>query len=400
MQTIEHYNPPACNTQGVLYMKGKICTRSKCKDCGTAFKEGYQHGTIDLYCSCGKRPRTYYLYLYVRGDGDRTIAKDRGNRIHSYEQASQLLNTIRKQVNDHTFDIHDYLPRSVKSYEPRRLLIKWYSSKLKKGLAPTTLRDIKGHIRNHIAPIGAKVLITNDVRDIRTHHIDDFLDRLPARLVMKTRDNIMTSLQSFVNWLIRKELLDRRPEFPDIVVPRPAAKWAPKEYLLQALPHVPEHDRPVIRFMLYHPLRSGEVSALKVKDFLLDRGLVHVCRAWSLGQIRQRKNNKPYYLALSEHFDRSILKSKLPEAFAFMNSIGRPYTSNHLKKIWRKASEAAGIEYIPLKNAGRTSIASDAVNRGVSLYAVADALGNSPEVVAKHYGHLNAESTRKVIDGK
>ena len=210
----------------------------------------------------------------------------------------------------------------------------------------------------------------------------------------------MTNLQAFINWLRRKEILVRNPDFPRIDVPRAPVRWAQKAYLLQALPHVPEHDRPVIHFMLYHPLRSGEVAALKVKDFLMDDGIVHVCRAFSMGVLRSRKNKRPYCLVLSEHFDKSVLKNKFPESFTFINSVGNPYTSNHLKKIWRAACEKSGIDYIPLKNAGRTSIASAAVNRGESLYAVADALGNTPAVVAKHYGHLNAESTRGVIDGR
>jgi integrase len=243
------------------------------------------------------------------------------------------------------------------------------------------------------------LLPTNDIRDIRTHHIEDFFDRLPNRLSMKTKDNVMTTLQSFVSWLVRKELLERRPQFPHITIPRPAAKWSTKAVLLKALPFVPEQDRAVIKFMLYHPLRSGEVCALKVKNFLLDKGIILIDHAFSRNVFRQRKNNKPYYLALSENFDKSLLKSKFPESWAFTNSLGNHYTSNHLKKIWRKACEKAGIEYIPLKNAGRTSIASEAVNRGESVYAVAGALGNSVEVVQKHYGHLRAESTRKIIDG-
>lgn len=388
------YNPPSI---GGLAMNGVIRTRSKCHDCGTAFEEGYRHGRVDLYCSCGQRPRTYYLYVYA--GGNRIITKDNGKKLESYDQALRLLTTIRKRIDDKIFDVHDYLPKSLRQYTPHKLILRWYRSKLKKGLAPTTLKEIKSHIRNYIAPIGVKIGAT-DCREIRTHHIDAFFDRLPARLSQKTKDNIMTNLQSFINWLRRKEILERNPEFPLINVPKAPVRWAKKDYLLQALPHVPGHDRPVIHFMLYHPLRSGEVAALKVKDFMFDEGIVHVCRAFSMKVLRSRKNKRPYYLALSEHFDRSILKNKFPESFAFINSIGNPYSSNHLKKIWRTACEKSGIEYIPLKNAGRTSIASAAVNRGESLYPVAAALGNTPGVVESNYGHLRKDATKRVVDGK
>lgn len=378
-------------------MQGLIRTREKCAHCQGRFTEGYIGKERDLVCSCGRTPRTYYIYLYHKGD--RKITRDRDSKIlDSYRRAHRLLERIRSEIDARTLDITEYLTTTRKQHEPRALIVAWYRHKTRQGLSPTTLREIARHIRKHFSPIAQKLGLS-DCRDIRTHHIDAFLDALPVHLSQKTKSNIMVNLSSFVNWLKRKEILERSPEFPAISVPEPPRKFARKEVLLKALPFVPEHDRPLIHFMLFHPLRSGEVSALRVRDFMLDYRIAHITQAWSAGKLRHRKNKKPYYMPLSEHFDDSILRHKFPDQFVFLNSIGNPYTSNHIKKIWRSACERSGIPYIPIKNAGRTSIASAAANRGESLIAIAAALGNTPEVVASNYAHLNVDAARQVIDG-
>ena len=258
-----------------LPMNGKIRTREKCAHCNGKYTEGFIGREPDLVCPCGRTPRTYYIYIYWRG-GDYKIQRHKGQKFKSYDGAYRILTEIRNKIRSKTFDIQDYISQI---HDGRKLLLKWYKSKCKAGLSPNTLRDIKSHIRNYIAPIGQKLLPDLDCTEIRTSHIDDFYEALPQRLHPKTKDNIMTNLQSFINWLRRKEILQRNPEFPVISVPKPARQWSKKEDLLKALPHVPEHDRSVIHFMLYHPPRSGEVAALKVKDFLMDQRLIHIQRA-------------------------------------------------------------------------------------------------------------------------
>lgn len=381
-------------------MNGVIRTREKCAHCGGKFEEGYIGRKPDLVCSCGRRPGSYYIYLYWPSPGenpDRKIYEYKKTRFKDYEFTSRILTQIRNEILDGTFDVHDYLPKSLAQFSPQKLIVKFYKSKCRKKLRPTSRKDLRGHIRNYFSP-GAQRLKIHDCREIRTHHVEDFYTNLPNSITLKTKDNIMTNLHSFTTWLYHREILERRPQFPVVSVPKPAAKWASLEYLMQAFPFVPDRDKPVIHFILHHPPRSSEVCALLVEDFMLEKWVVHVSKAFSKGEIWPRKNNKPYYCPLSQKFDRSVLKGKLPKAHAFTNRIGNHYNANSLKKIWERASKKAGIEYIPLKYAGRTRIASDAANRGESLYHIAGALGNTPEVVASNYAHLNVEATRKVVD--
>jgi len=400
-----------------LSMKGVIRTRDKCAYCGGKFEEGFIGRDPDLVCSCGRTPRTYYIYLYVPKVGDKKITQDKEHKqLDSYRRASRLRERINSEIDEGIFDINDYLVKTRKHFSARVLIVKWYKWKCRKGLRPTTRKDYRGYIRNYFSPIAQKMKF-DLCTDIRTHHIDTFFENLPSSAISdKTKDNIMTALRDFVNWLQRKEILLRNPEFPVIHVPRPVAPWQPLPYLMQAFPFVPDHDKPVIHFIIHHPPRSGEVCALRVEDFKLDKWIVHVSKAFSKNEEWPRKNNKPYYCPLIEHFDSSFLEGRYPQEHAFINSIGNHYTSNHLKKIWKAACEAKDrdykkyceekwlsytpYKYIPLKYAGRTRIASDAANRGESLYHIAGALGNTMQVAETNYAHLQVESLRGVIDGK
>lgn len=402
MTTVIAHNHSPQTQKGGLPMDGVIRTREKCAYCGGKFKDGFIGKTPDLVCPCGRTPRNYYIYIYAPSPGenpDRKIYEYKTNRFQSYEFTSRILTQIRNEIHDRIFDIHDYLPKSLAQFSPRKLIVKYYKSRCRKRLRPTTRKDLRGHIRNYFSP-GAQRLKINDCREIRAHHIEDFFNNLPGTITLKTKDNIMTNLHGFMTWLYHREVIERRPMFPTISVPKPAAKWASLEYLMQAFPFVPDRDKPVIHFILHHPPRSSEVCALLVEDFMLDKWVVYVSKAFSKGEVWERKNNKPYYCPLSEKFDKSVLKGKFPKAYAFTNRIGNHYTANSLKKIWGRACNKARIEYIPLKYAGRTRIASDAANRGESLYHIAGALGNTPEVVASNYAHLQVESLRNVIDIK
>lgn len=206
-------------------------------------------------------------------------------------------------------------------------------------------------------------------------------------------------LKNFILWLIDREMLLRRPKFPVISPTDPEIKWISKEDQMKALEYLDPYHKPIFEFMMFHPIRPGEVRALKVKDFDPNNRTVHICRAWSLKELRSRKNKKPYYLPLSVRFDTDILKDKLPEAFIFTNKAGRPYTSEGLRRLWHKASGKAGLSHITLYNATRHSIASQAVNQGIDLALVSKALGHSSLEMTKKYASMNTQILKNVIDG-
>ena len=388
-------------------MKGVIRTREKCAYCGGKFEEGWIGRERDLVCSCGRTPRTYYVYLYWNGD-HKIVNDKQGNQLKSYFQANRLLERIRSEIDSKTFDITEYKQATKKQFNARKLIRKWYKGKVKKGLAPTTLKDYRGYIRRYFSPSCQKQNI-EDCREIRTYHITNFFDSMPSSISLKTKKNIMVALKNFTDWLTVQGILGREIvlTYPEFYVPEPKKIWTKQSKALQILQYVPVHDQQIILFLLRHPLRSGEACVLLREDFNIEEGFVRIDKALSGKMIRHRKNRKSYICAISENYDTSFLKTKFPKALAFINSLGNMYKSNHLTKIWRKASELAvlatgdeSFAYIPLKYSSRTTIATEAINRGESIPSVAGALGDSEEVTRKHYAHLQWKATKGVVDGK
>ena len=127
---------------------------------------------------------------------------------------------------------------------------------------------------------------------------------------------------------------------------------------------------------------------------------LHVERTWSGKELRHRKNGKDYYVPLSKTFDHELQKESHPEAWLFRQKDGRPYSHAWLRDIFHGALDAAGMKRIPLKNATRHSIASQAINRGESLMSVSKTLGHSSlQVTADNYAKMEVETMRSVVDG-
>ncbi len=372
-------------------MTGKVRTREKCGKCGGAFKVSEEQ---DIICpQCGTRPKSFYLRLYWHGTEYR-IAKDRdGHTIDSYRRAHRILEGIRTEIESKTFSISDYLPKELELFRGRTLLPKWYGSKVALNLAPSHLREVKRYVDKMFLPAFGAL----DCREIRTYHIEDFFITLKG--ADKTKQNIMVMLKNFCRWLMDRDILRRVPKFPEISPELPVILWTTKEVQLKVVAAVPEKDRAIFQFAVYHPIRPGELRALRVKDFMMDEGMVRISRAFSLKEERSRKNKKPYYLPLSATFDRVVLKGKLPEAFAFLNAIGRPYTASGLRKVWQRACKNAQVPYINFYNATRHSTASQALNAGVSLDRISAALGHSSLEITRRYASLNVQKLLDVVDG-
>jgi integrase len=379
---------------GGLSMKGKVRTRDKCPQCRHKFKVVEE---TDIYCpSCNTRPKTFFIVFYWDRVKHRIARDTDGHILDSYRRAHRLLEKIRKDIDDKIFSLSDYLPQEIEEFRGINQFTKWVAFKESQDLSPGHLKKVKEYIAKYYKPFFGNV----NCKQMRTHHIEDFLSQLPTHLSTKTKFNIMTMLKNFCCWLFRREVLLRTPQFPLLSPADPPIEWISREDQIKILNHVPSHHQPIIGFMMRHPVRSSEACALQRKHFNLKKMSVHICQSFSLKEIRSRKNKKPYYLPLSHDFDINILKDKLPEGFAFTNTIGKPYNANRLRKIWDKARKKAGVT-IKLKNATRHSVASQAVNEGTNLAVVSKALGHSTlEVTRSRYASMEIESLRVVVEGR
>ncbi len=190
------------------------------------------------------------------------------------------------------------------------------------------------------------------------------------------------------------------PYFETLSPPQPPIIWITKEDQRKIIEHIQQPHRPIFYFLMYHPVRISEATALKIKDINLQNRSVHICGAFSGKELRSRKNKRWYYLPLSSQFDTDILKDKLQEAFIFTNSKGKSYQENVLRKMWNRAREKAGIK-VALKNAIRHSIASQAINEGVPLDVISKALGHSSlEITKQKYARIEIERLRVMVEDR
>lgn len=385
------YNPSSHHSEG-LSMAGKIRTRETCRQCGKAFKIIEE---VDIFCPiCNTRPKTFYIFLYWQGK--HRISRDlNGFILDSYKRAHRLLENIRKDIDDGIFNISNYLPKEIEQFKGRKMLPKWEQAKKDQGLSGWHIRKVSEYVKNYYMPFSQDI----DIRRIAKYHIEDFLSQLPSKLSLKTKKNIMDMLKNFCRWLYQREILPRVPVFPVITPPEPSIKFVTKEVQLKYLECIPIEHRPIFSFLVYHPVRPGEACALQVKHFDTKNAVVEICQAVGYkNEIKSRKNKKPYYLPISKHFDISILKEKLPEAYVFTHK-GKIYTSKYLGEIWRRALSNSDLPYINLYNATRHSIASQAVNSGIGLDRISKALGHSTLEMTKKYASMNVELLRDIIDG-
>ncbi len=372
------YNIPEEIFLGGAVMKGKVRSiKLCCQKCGQRYeiKEG-----IAIFCrTCMTRPESFFVQVYCKGKTHKFYRDTDGNLLGTYKAADKLLEDITGKILAGIFVLEHYLPKEADQFRCAKLLQRWLLTKA--NLAPTTLREINRYEKTYFTPyFGAKLAMK-----ITSGDIEDFLFNLPAHLSAKTKKNIMTTFRSFFTWLHRRETISRIPLFPVLDVPEHGIEVITPEAMAAVISQLDQHHQPIFAFMAMHPVRTGEARALKVKDFDLDKMTVHIERAWSLKEIRSRKNKKDYYLPIHEGFDLSILRGKLPEAWLFTNKAGHPYTSEGLRRRWHEARIKAKVPDIKLYNATRHSFATNALWSGHSLQNISKALGHTDSKSVQKY---------------
>jgi integrase len=371
-------------------MAGKIRTREVCPQCGEPFTITEES---DIFClTCNTRPRTFYIFLYHKGK--HRIARDQeGHILDSYRRAHRLLEKIRAEIDGHRFDVTRYLQPAIEGNKGYKLLAKWQRHKESDKISGWHKHKLSRYIEKYYEPVFGQ----RDMRDITTGDVEDFYRTLPEHLSAKTRKNIMDPFKSFLRWLYRRQTINRVPEFPEISFEEKPIRYITKKAQIDYLDLIPDVHKPIFSFLMWHPVRIGEACALQRKHFDTAAMIVEISQAVGfMRELKARKNKKPYYLPISSKFDLTALKGKLPEAFVFTQRNGKLYTSKLLGDIWRRSLD--GKPYINLYNATRHSIASQAVNAGISLDRISKALGHSTLEMTKKYASMNVELLRDIVE--
>jgi site-specific recombinase XerD len=125
--------------------------------------------------------------------------------------------------------------------------------------------------------------------------------------------------------------------------------------------------------------------------------MVIIDAAFDLNTFRSSTKEKDTrYLPL--HPDVKEALSQLPRhlnGFVFVNSHGRPLSGCRVYDHWRQAAKKAGVR-VTCYEGTRHSLASQAINRGVSERIVGDMLGHKTPSSTRRYAKMKSDTLRQM----
>jgi integrase len=344
-------------------------------------------------CLCGNS--TCYITVYYRQKHWK-YRHDKQGDILTFGKAVKLLNVIREQIDNKTFDPE---ARTDGRVNERRFINKWEiyieekGQKVARGeLSPSYVRILKSYRRKHFGSLDHY-----DVRDINLEHLAKVRRGIEGKL--KTARNVINALSAFFHWCATEDgSLEKLPKMPvingDDATPQIAIDLKTQT---EALSRIPTEYRDPIEFGMESGCRPGEVAALKVKDIQGDKAFI--CRTYSDYILRETtKQKKKEYIPLSDRALEICHRNsvgKHPEAFLFTNpNSGRGYKPKRFGEIWHQYS---GVD-VKLYEATRHSFCTQLVEDGVPLPIIKELARHSDIRTTQKYVHPTDESSRDAVN--
>jgi integrase len=370
-------------------MRGAIRARGTCDRCGGKWRDEYARGRqVAIVCSdCGASAPA--VYVDARGFRDRTgnvgrIYTDEHDQPLAYPAASRLLEAIRADYdrNPKGFVVAKWSRRQRKGY-----LIEDAGKRWIEFLDETRSKTYADHQEIFLRHIQAR-LGNMDVREIRAGAVEDLYRDLLGTFKPKTVQSILFALRTLLNWMKRREELERVPAFPDVKVPTRIVRWITRPEQDKVVVAGEERYRLPFRILIETGIRPGEAVALQAGD--VQEGGIVVCKAiGDRGKVKETKAGKVQFKRVSDALFVDLVaagRGKLPGAFLFVQGDGRPMSVGVLSVAWRRAATAAKVD-APLYEGTRHSLAvriRQEKERAIGE-AVADALGNTAVVAMRNY---------------
>ncbi|MGK7947195.1 MAG: tyrosine-type recombinase/integrase [Microcystaceae cyanobacterium] len=379
------------------------------------------HGTVGIESFRGKLrlrlPRNLYYgkqkYLSLGLDDtleNRQIAEAKKREIES-DIAKDLVvsgsfdTTLAKYRPQTHLTIVQSLPLHYQTEKKVLLGDLWdkYTDFKSNKIEKTTLIRDYGKIAKRIAK-----LPTQDINEAVT--IRDYLLKVYAA---ETAKRTLKQLNACCNWAMRSKLITSNPfdGMANEIKSKKTSKTSRKPFtqderdaIIQALaentycskysPVNHSYYAPYVKFLFLTGCRPEEAIALQWKH--IEKNYINFCEAVAT-DLRVRKSTKTHE---SRHFPinqqlKALLDEIKPENpsnndLVFPSKTGIEIDAhNFLNRIWKPVVEALVKEgkvkqYLPQYNCRHTFITM-ALEKGVTVVQVSKWMGNSPEIIMKHY---------------
>jgi len=340
---------------------------------------------------------------YIELPGSVRLYCDKAHRtFYSRQHCEWTLSQIQGEIESGIFDA-DFYSKTRKSVHSFQVYAEgWLEDcelRLKRGeLSPTYLKELRRFVHKLFIPHFRGL----NIIDIRAKHVKKFYLSLHGK-APKTLFNIMGALHKLFQDAVEDEVIQAVPKFPlefnATNLPDPDWKWASEEQQDEAFKHLAPNDFFFIYFMATHGVRTGEARALQHQDIDLHNDVVTIRRAFAGTVLRPITKSKrirriPLDYTWKELY-LSLPRQINPQAFVFTKN-GQPFSESWARKKWNEAVKKASLAPITLYEGTRHSLASQAANRGVSLYAISKFLGHSNVKQTERYSHLETNTLRQV----
>jgi integrase len=246
------------------------------------------------------------------------------------------------------------------------------------ALASSTWRRTESRMRVHVLPIVGHVKLADfDAADV-TRVISPIKGAVLANRTLEDLHAILGHALA-LGWVERNVAvgIKKRKE----IYRERYLKRGELGALFDALPQIPSAD--LIRFLVLTGCRLNEARLVMWSDI---HGDVWVKRA--ITTKARRAHSVPLLPAALD----IIQKQKRRGLFVFSRSDGSPIGS--VQKVWETARRKAGFHDLRVHDL-RHTVASLALQGGVSLSIVGKMLGHSTPAVTQRYGHFEVEHLRE-----
>lgn len=159
------------------------------------------------------------------------------------------------------------------------------------------------------------------------------------------------------------------------------------------------HFGPYFEFMFFTGLRTGEGLGLRWSSVDIESGVFEVQESQSKGRhLNTTKTRRVRTVRLNARAKAAIeaQRGRVVSATVFVAQDGEPYVTEKAQRAaWTRALKELGIRHRPQYNT-RHSFISWSLMAGVNVFWLASQVGNSPEVIYKHYAKwINSEDDKK-----
>jgi integrase len=334
-----------------------------------------------------------YLARYRATDG-----KEHTRQFSRKKDAESFL-----AANEHALESGSWIDPDRGKLTLAEYYAEWEKARL--HLKPTSRSREASLWRTHIAPeFGDRELAR-----IEREHVKAWAARLAASTLAS--DTVGKAVR-LLGQMLREAVDDRRiAQNPAerIKMPRPASpsmQFLTKAQLDVVVSHVPEHWRPLVRFLGWSGLRFGEAAGLRWADVDLARGRVTVrgnlvedrgaLIYQDMPKSRAGRRVVPIPTFIAQ--DLAALTQPNPEFtdLVFHTPDGSPVrVSNFRDRIWKPAVRSAGFTTLRLHDLRHTAISFWA-DAGLPMHEVSKRAGHSSiSTTFDRYSHLFEHAEEK-----